>query len=61
MTKNRKIGSAIVIFGSLLAAGGFAVGLLPIQVGVGIAVSAILIGSGVMRGKFSGAADDQGG
>lgn len=61
MTKNRKIGSAIVIFGSLVAAGGFAVGLLPIQLGVGIAVVAMLIGTGVMRGKFSSAADDQSG
>jgi len=56
MTANRKIGSAIAIIGALIAAGGLAVGAFSIQVGVGIAVVAILIGTGVMRGKFSATA-----
>jgi len=56
MTANRKIGSAIAIIGALVAAGGLAVGAFSIPVGVGIAVVAILIGTGVMRGKFSATA-----
>ena len=53
MTKQKSLGVAIV----LIVAGGAALGLvtghLSIVVAIGIAVSGILIGTGVARGKFS--------
>jgi len=53
MRTNQKIGMAIALLGSIVAAAA-AVGHVSIQVAVGIAVVCILIGTGVARGKFSG-------
>ncbi len=52
-TSDRKIGSLIAILGSLASAGAFAVGLVPVRVGTGMAVVCIIIGAAVMRGRFS--------
>jgi len=54
VTTHKRVGAAIALLGSTVAAFG-ALGHLNVQIAVGIAVTAILVGTGVARGKFSGA------
>lgn len=53
MTRNKKIGVAIVLVSAIMAASGLFTGYFSIQPAVGLAVAGLLIGTGVARGKFS--------
>jgi hypothetical protein len=57
MTKNKKIGAAIVLVTAIVAGIGLLAGYFSITPAVGLAVAGILIGTGVARGKFSAVPD----
>jgi hypothetical protein len=53
MTKNKRIGIAIILVPAIGAAIGVVVGYLSITTAVGLAVVGIVIGTAVARGRFS--------
>jgi divalent metal cation (Fe/Co/Zn/Cd) transporter len=57
MSRNKKIGAAIVLVTAIVAGVGLLTGYFSIQPAVGLAVAGLLIGTGVARGKFSSTPD----
>jgi hypothetical protein len=57
MTRNKKIGVAVTLLTTVLAAIGLLTGFLNITSGVGLGVVGIVIGAGVARGAFSDTQD----
>ena len=55
MTTNNQIGVTITLIAAIAAAAGLLAGYLSHPVAADIAVIGILVGTGVSRGKFSGA------
>ena len=57
MAKEKRIGAAIALATSIVAAIGLLTGYFSVQPAVGLAVVGIVIGTGVARGAFSSAPD----